>query len=203
MATDLLSIAGISTLPSPMDPSIANGVFRTTFNPNLFKVVITDEVGYEDPSTITPEVTELLCSGALVKNPTLKYSDQHIAYRDTYVTGIDIPDEITFNWYEGNRIPVWRFHQGWMTRYYDRVRDTFVSGKMGKLKHAVITLHDYENDQLIPRFQFVIWGLKPTSVPDLDLGWAKDPGDYTITYKYRMIQFQASPDGGSTWVLQG
>jgi len=203
MANDILTIAGANggTFTSPL---VDGSVFRTTFNPNLLQVQITDEVGYEDSTNAdNTQTIALLCNGVQIKNPTLKFSDVHVSYRDSFVTGVDVPNEVTFTWYEGNYLPVWTFHQGWLARYYDRVRDTFISGKVGKLKHAEIIVYDYLWDQMIPKFRFSFWGLKPTSIPDLELGWNKDGADYSITYKYRMVQFDATPDQGQTWVLQG
>jgi len=202
--TNLFTFAkGLSTtFTSPLDPGMANGAFRTTFNPNLLEVVLSNEEGYDDPTLPDADLTRVMCSGVTVKNPSLKFSDQHQAYRDTYVMSVDIPTDITFTWHEDSLLQIWRFHRNWVARYYDREYDTFVTGKIGKLKRATITVHDHVDGVLTPRFRFIVMGLKPTSIPDLELGWDKDGADYSVTYKYRTIQFLASADG-QTWKNQG
>ena len=223
MADDVLKfIAGTqdtsSTLSSPLSlslPSGEAGIFRTTFNPNLFQVELTEDKttkvktsgattgsGYRDGITdghtpLSQQITRLFCNGVSITAPSLKYSEPHSAYRNVYVSGVELPYDVTLSWYEGQNLQVWLYHKEWFECYYDRRHDRFVTGPNGKLRTAKITLYDLSWDTLTPVMRIIIYGMQPVTWPNFEAGWNKDSmNGYEVKYKYRLIEIQQADSQG-------
>jgi len=166
---------------------------HSSWSPNSFDVyTFEDDLGFSTETSSTPRLgdsnTHLYCSGVTLPKSKIQWK-RHPQTNRFVLDKIDRDTTVTIDWVEDSRFTVFRFHQIWFSKIYDRDTDTIVVGAKGKVKRATIRLWD----PAMPSLQrtppkvatssswiasIELRGLLPqASSSDFSLSWNKDSGD--------------------------
>lgn len=91
-------------------------------------------------------------------------------------------DDVTITWRESKDFLVRRYHQDWLSLFYDETKDRYVSLD-NKTPEAYGLARSFRI--LLPGgYHITLSGLFPISIPELDLNWSDNAIiQYTMTYK--------------------
>lgn len=162
------------------------------YSPNLFEVkIITDQSGTE--ATLNNNITKFYCSGFTLPAPSLDL-ERHAFTKQFFVKNYNYSNEMTIDWREDINMSVFRYHDSWISCFYDRWNDTYISGSKHKKRDVQIVIQqiadDVNNNHNVV-FKDVITltvkGLIPTGGVDLISNWNETADSQlvkSITYNF-------------------
>lgn len=108
--------------------------------------------------------------------------------------------EITIDWFEDVYHSIWKYHDDWMRRWYDKTYNVLRCGVAGKFRKLDLIAYHYKvkEDSIFsdaepePLFICKIGGMVPTSLPGQKYDYNNDGNDelLSITYKCARIDFR-------------
>lgn len=108
--------------------------------------------------------------------------------------------EITIDWFEDVYHSIWKYHDDWMRRWYDKTFNVLRCGVAGKFRKLDLMAYHYKinSDSIFsspapePIFLCKIGGMVPTSLPGQKYDYSNDGNDelLSITYKCARIDFR-------------
>jgi len=131
-----------------------------------------------------------------------------------YVQKYNIPELVTITWQENATLDVWRYHQDWLRRFYNRETDMFVTTAAGKKRNAHILVQKYTDPltaysfdpKLTELITVRLIGLIPQSIPPLSGDWNQDSSNtaaLSIKYYVDYIAIVQETASTSEAVFQG
>jgi hypothetical protein len=181
------------------------------FMPNLFEVSIFGEAtnsyneqynipftegGVMDYAKPTPsQIQKYYCSAYELPSPTL-IAERNKLDKKAYIKKYSIPEIVSITWQENTYLDVWKYHQEWVRRFYNREKDVYVCGSSGKKRNAHILIQQYAvtsksifdpyaEEDLMETYTIRLGGLIPQSTPVLRGDWNQDASNTTgLVIKY-------------------
>ena len=99
-------------------------------------------------------------------------------------------DDLDIIWDESNKWAVKQYHIDWVSHFYDKESDKFVSGVTGKYRTIIVYVSQYDGKYTKFQFNNVI----PTNISGLHLAWTNTPNITSNTFKYKVESFSITPD---------
>lgn len=173
--------------PAPSSPigSVSSNSFISealAFQPafkNLFEVTFGDlgPEGYE---------TKFFCHRVSLPGTKISFERPKNFY-EFFMEGVTPISEITIDWQETETYDVRRYHEEWLSLFWDR--DTFryqstPTEKSTDNRYRTATIHVFSSSNSRRSMSVQLIKLLPTQIPDLLLGFdSADAVEYSITYK--------------------
>jgi hypothetical protein len=180
------------------------------FAGNIFNVTLFGRDQSTSKDDIQFEGSHLRCSGVTIGSPELKTKERHPLTKQQLIDGVSFVDTVTITWLEDKYLDVWNYHRTWMSYFYDREKDQFISGAYGKKRSATIVLQELKDMRSVDQVSvgnaegiqgqagtiqhiLELRGLMPTKLPDLGFSWGKDDQqsiEIPLTYKIDSISYK-------------
>lgn len=172
--------------------------------PNLFQVEFfrsdNTDTGFNFDSSVENRDTSLYCTGFELPMNTFSY-ERNIYSKKFLMKDVKLSGQVTINWVEDSRLSVWRFHQAWFSRYYNRSTDTFVPGAPGKKLQAQILYQQFrteDNKKVISAtHKITLYGLAPLTSFPLRGGWGEQADWKPIPITYQVDNIEIVLDAGT------
>lgn len=91
-------------------------------------------------------------------------------------------EDLSIIWDESNKWQVKKYHEEWISKFYNKETDTFISGVEGKYRNIVVYVSQYDGKYTKFSFNNVI----PTNMSGLHLAWTNSPSITSDTFKYKV-----------------
>lgn len=166
---------------------------------NLFMVANFSEKGNDSDA-----IKELYNAQFRVRN--IKLPDLNFSFDIDKLTHIPVFSESEFNqdvtieWFEDVYHSIWKYHEDWMRRWYDRTYNILRCGVAGKFRKLDLLAYHYKatSDSIFsdvvpePIFVCTLGGLVPTSLPGQKYDYNNDGNDefLSISYKCARVDFR-------------
>ena len=91
-------------------------------------------------------------------------------------------EDLSIIWDESNKWQVKKYHEEWISNFYNKEKDEFISGRDGKYRKFVVYVSQYDGKYTKFSFNNVI----PTNTSGLHLAWTNSPTITSNTFKYKV-----------------
>jgi hypothetical protein len=160
------------------------------FSPNLFEIRVFDQV----------QISRFYCVNFRMASPSIEL-ERHPLSKRFFIKSYKEVDTVDITWNEDRALSVWRFHNEWLTNFYDRATDSFKTGATGKKKDAIVVVQQFEDVnmntdsdarhtvgdyKLTDIHKLRLEGLSPENPPGLELGWDKSSENHQVTITYKI-----------------
>lgn len=182
------------------------------FAGNVFNVTIFGRDSSTSDDSMQFLRSHLRCSAVTIGSPELKMKERHQLSKQQLIDGVSFNDTVTITWLEDKYLDVWNYHRTWMSYFYDRENDQFISGPLGKKRTATIVLQEIKNIQSTEQKSITssagsgvggqegtiqhileLTGMMPTKLPELSLSWSKEDSasiEVPLTYRVDSMRYQ-------------
>ena len=170
------------------------------FAPNVMEVTTFSSV-QQDESNQDPNSNKIkfYCKSFTMSSPSLDL-ERHPYTRNFLVKSYKPADDLTIDWREDANLSVWRFHEQWMEKFYNKNTDSYVTTANGKKKNATIVFYSLNsNSTQTIKHTFNFYGLILTSLPSFEGGWEKDSSSVVRQITYKMDYWNYSSSETSLW----
>jgi hypothetical protein len=190
-----------------------------TFAPNLFEVYMFgrdtlaptggEELEFGTNRSLAKADERFFCSKVDIPGFSMEYETRHKALREIFPKEAKIAEDITITWVENHRLDVWNYHRKWLTCFYLREKDQYVSGSQGKKRTAIVLIHPVPGpDGSIDReaqqaHVFRLEGLLPVGTQDLSLDWGWGGEGAFVPMKYKVDRILYLKEGTPSSEVSG
>lgn len=184
-----------------VSPKVLQGI--VPFTPNLFQVEFFHYTDNPDVAQYAAPYTKIYCTGYELPVNSLGY-ERNFYTKEFLPKEVKLSGEVVIHWIDTEKLDVWNFHQAWFSRFYNREKDAFVVGPVGKKLTAQILIHDQDlknnamEENILHTINLI--GITPIAVFPLKGSWEEGAGwpKFSIKYNVDLIEIKSSDTTIST-----